>query len=137
MFCVYVATLCTFYVCFMHVLLHVLLHTMLAWGDAAQLAVAEHSLHCVHIFTSSRAFFFLAVVITAHFVAGAGGTTTLNLIPLFTGMSILDIVQSYPLRKTRFGQYYTSPHQLHWGDQHSGDRTPCVARAHFSSTFQC
>ena len=131
--CVYVATLC---VRFMHVLLHVLLHTMLAWGDAAQLAVAEQSPLCTYIHFLAR-IFFLAVVITAHFVAGAGGTTTLNLISLFTGMSILDIVQSYPLRKTRFGQYYTSPHQLRWGDQHSGDRTPGVARAHFSSTFQC
>lgn len=135
MFCVYVATLCTFYACFccMFVAYHAGLERCSSTsGGRTQSPLCTYT--CIHFLAR---IFFLAVVITAHFVAGAGGTTTLNLIPLFTGMSILDIVQSYPLRKTRFGQYYTSPHQLRWGDQHSGDRTPCVARAHFSSTFQC
>lgn len=126
-------TVCTFCACFVHVLLHVFAIPCLP--RAMQL-----SLRCVHsMYSLFRAhFFFGGCNITAHFVAGAGGTTTVNnFISLLTGMPILDIVQGYRLRKTRFGQYYTSPHQLRWGDRHSGDRTPCVARAHFSSTFQC
>ena len=121
-------TVCTFCACFVACLCN----TMFAWGDAAQFAL------CTCMYSLFRAYFFGGCNITAHFVAGAGGTTTVNnFISLSTGMPILDIVQGYPLRKTRFGQYYTSPHQLRWGDRHSGDRTPCVARAHFSSTFQC
>ena len=113
-----VYVLCMFYACFVACL--VAHHAGLGRcsstsGGRTQSPLCTYT--CIHFLAR---IFFLAVVITAHFVAGAGGTTTLNLIPLFTGMSILDIVQSYPLRKTRFGQYYTSPHQLHWGDQHSG-----------------